>query len=111
MCFGNTIFSLTATLDLDLIFILSVQFSQGDLPPLRPPCGEAPGRDSNPERADLVSLTTKSASSTEPLLQYLAISRNVRGEILLALKRSQIVATFANNCLMCRDLYLTIYSR
>ena len=31
MCFGNNIFSLTATLDLDLIFILSVQFSQGDL--------------------------------------------------------------------------------
>ena len=40
---------------------LFVQYSQSDLPPLRPLCGEAPGRDSNPGRADLVAgtLTTK----------------------------------------------------
>ena len=43
------------------IFInLFVQYSQSDLLPLRPLCGEAPGRDSNPGRADLVvgTLTT-----------------------------------------------------
>ena len=40
---------------------LFVQYSQSDLPPLRPLCGEAPGRDSNPGRADLVAgtLTTR----------------------------------------------------
>ena len=36
---------------------LFVQYSQSDLPPLRPLCGEAPGRDSNPGRADLVAGT------------------------------------------------------
>ena len=41
---------------------LFVQYSQSDLPPLRPLlCGEAPGRESNPGRADLVAgtLTTR----------------------------------------------------
>ena len=40
---------------------LFVQFSPSDLPPLRPFCGEVPGRDSNPGRADLVAgtLTTR----------------------------------------------------
>ena len=40
---------------------LFVQYSQSDLPPLRALCGEAPGRDSNPWRADLVAgtLTTR----------------------------------------------------
>ena len=40
---------------------LFVQYSQSDLPPLRPLYGEAPGRDSNPGRADLVAetLTTR----------------------------------------------------
>ena len=41
-----------------LVFIiLFVQYSQSDLPPLRPLCGEAPGRDSKPGRADLVAGT------------------------------------------------------
>ena len=42
-------------------FNLFVQYSQSDLPPLRPLCGEAPGRDSNPGRADLMAgtLTTR----------------------------------------------------
>ena len=34
-----------------------VQYSQSDLPPLRPLCSEAPGRDSNLGRADLVAGT------------------------------------------------------
>ena len=38
---------------------LFVQYSQIDLPPLRPLCGEAPpGRDSNPGRAELVAAGT-----------------------------------------------------
>ena len=36
---------------------LFVQYSQSDLPPLRPICGEAPGRDLNQGRADLVAGT------------------------------------------------------
>ena len=42
-------------------FNLFVQHSQSDLPPLRPLCGEVPGRDSNLGRADLVAgtLTTR----------------------------------------------------
>ena len=36
---------------------MGLVFSQSDLPPLRPLCGEAPGRDSNPGRADLVAGT------------------------------------------------------
>ena len=41
--------------------ILIIQYSQSNLPPRRPLCGEAPGQDSNPVRADLVAgtLTTR----------------------------------------------------
>ena len=40
---------------------LFVQYSQSDLPPLRPLCGEAPARDTNLGRVDLVAgtLTTR----------------------------------------------------
>ena len=52
-------FKLTA--NLGLVFNLFVQYSQSELPPLRPLCGEAPGRDLNPGRTDLVAgtLTTR----------------------------------------------------
>ena len=49
------IFLLTA--NLGLVYHLFVQYSQSDLSPLRPLCGEAPGLDSNPGRADLVAGT------------------------------------------------------
>ena len=39
------------------LFLYTVQYSQSDLLPLRPLCGEAPGRDSNPGWADLVEGT------------------------------------------------------
>ena len=53
------LFLLTA--NMGLIYSLFKQYSQSGLPPLRPLCGEAPGRDSNPGRADLMagSLTTR----------------------------------------------------
>ena len=53
---------IVTTANLGLVFSnLFVQYSQRDLPPLRSLCGEAPGRDANPGRADLVAgtLTTR----------------------------------------------------
>ena len=49
-------------------FNLFVQNSLSYLPPLRPLCGEAPGRDSNLGRADLVagSLTSNHKTTTPP---------------------------------------------
>ena len=58
-------FLLTANLGLVLL-ILFVQFSQSDLPPLRPLCSEAPGLDSNPGRADLVAGTLSTRPCTSP---------------------------------------------
>ena len=54
-------FILTANLGLVLFFNLFVQYSQSGLLPLRPFCGDAPGRDSNPGWVDLVAgtLTTR----------------------------------------------------
>ena len=50
----NILLLLTRTANLGLVLlILFVQYSQSDLPPLRPLSGEDPGRDSNPGRADL----------------------------------------------------------
>ena len=44
-----------------------VQHSQGDLLPLTTLCGEGPGRDSNPGRADLVAGTLNHLTTTPPL--------------------------------------------
>ena len=53
---------------------LFVQFSQSDLPPLRPFCGEVPGRDSNPGRADLVAGTL---TRWPPHLTFYVIERSI----------------------------------
>ena len=56
-CSHKCFFFLTYSQPGPSFIILFVQYSQSDLPPLRPLCGEAPGRDSNPGRADLVAGT------------------------------------------------------
>ena len=51
----------TANLGLVFFYTSFVQFSQSDLPPLKPPYVKAPGRDSNPRHAVLIvgTLTDK----------------------------------------------------
>ena len=53
-------FLLTANLGIVLLIHLYSIHMQSDLPPLRPISGEAPGRDSNPGRADLEAGTPTS---------------------------------------------------
>ena len=54
----DVFFQLTANLCLVIFINLFEQYSQSDLPPLRPLCGEAPpGQDSNLGRADPVAGT------------------------------------------------------
>ena len=50
--FKTILFSFTAHRSL-VFYTLFIQYSQRDLPPLRLPCKEAPGRDSNLRRVDL----------------------------------------------------------